>query len=122
MKLRKQRHDSFHKILYDSRIFARVSLSYGKGPRSATLDLLLYDSLCWECGASGECKAKTKETTCFFAAGTSTIQDFRIGRTISTRVSPGKDYVERENKLSLKKASPSTNAFKKSCIRRKFTK
>ena len=71
------------------RIFARVSLSYGKGPRSAALDLLLYDSLCWECGSSGECKAKTKETTCFFAAGTSTIQDFRIGRTISTRVSPG---------------------------------
>eukprot|EP00094_Tigriopus_californicus_P010881 TCALIF_10496-PA protein Name:"Similar to Cyp2j6 Cytochrome P450 2J6 (Mus musculus)" AED:0.07 eAED:0.07 QI:0/0.78/0.7/0.9/1/1/20/349/2332 len=71
-----------------TRIFAKVSLSYGQGPRSAPLDLLLYDSLCWDCDSAGECTAKTKETRCFFAAGTSSIQVFRIGRTISTRVSP----------------------------------
>lgn len=71
-----------------TRIFAKVSLSYGQGPRSAPLDLLLYDSLCWDCDSAGECTAKTKETRCFFAAGTSPIQVFRIGRTISTRVSP----------------------------------
>ncbi len=73
-----------------SRLFAKVSLSYGGGPRSAALDLLLYDSLCWECDlASGECAAKTKETRCFFAAGTAPLHAFRIGRTVSVRQSPG---------------------------------
>ena len=68
------------------RIFARITLSYGQGPRSSALDLLLYDSMCWDCTSStGECKAKTKENQqCFFAAGTNTVQQvFRIGKTIS---------------------------------------
>ena len=70
------------------RIFARVFLAYGTGPRSSPLDLLLYDSLCWDCtSGSGECKAKIGQTKCFFAAGTSSIQVFRIGRTIATRIS-----------------------------------
>lgn len=75
-----------------TRIFAKVTLSYGKGPRSEPLDLLLFDSQCWECTSEGDCTARTKDrggSQCFFAAGTSSIQDFRIGRTISTRVSPG---------------------------------
>ena len=75
-----------------SRVFAKITLSYGPGgPRSTPLDVILYDSFCWECdGETGECTARTQENQCFFAAGTSSIQDFRIGRTISTRVSPGK--------------------------------
>ena len=85
-----------------TRVFAKVTLGYsGNGdededlddeddeePRSEALDLLLYDSLCWDCASlSGECKVRTKDAKCFFAAGTSSIQVFRIGRTISTRVS-----------------------------------
>ena len=59
------------------------------GGHSAPLDLLLYDSLCWDCSIDG-CQANTKQNKCFFASGTSALQIFRIGRTIATRVSPGK--------------------------------
>ena len=65
------------------RIFGKVTLSYGNGPRSAPMDLLLYDSHCWDCADSGECAAKTKRPECIFAAGSQHIQIFRIGRTIS---------------------------------------
>ena len=40
--------------------------------KSAPLDLLLYDSLCWDCESSGKCNV------------------FRIGKTISTKISNGK--------------------------------
>ena len=92
-----------------TRIFAKITLSYGKGPRSAPLDLLLFDSQCWECTSEGDCTARTKDhggSQCFFAAGTSSIQDFRIGRTISTRVSPGTLVSKIYAKLSLLSVSP----------------
>lgn len=79
-----------------TRVFSQITVSYGSGPQSAPLDLLLYDSMCWDCqSGSGECKVKAKQHMsnshrCFFAGGTlSTSQVFRIGRTISTRVSKG---------------------------------
>ena len=99
------------------RVFAKITLSYGadasstnsssssgnqqqqQAPRSAALDLLLYDSLCWDCTlGSGECKAVGSSGSgsdgkgkCFFAAGASpsSIQVFRIGRTITTKHSQG---------------------------------
>ncbi len=72
-----------------TQLLVKVSLEYqGNGGRSAPLDLLLYDSQCWDCTTDG-CRANTKENQCFFASGTSALQIFRIGRTIATRVSPG---------------------------------
>ena len=77
-----------------TQLLVKVSLEYHQnGGRSAPLDLLLYDSLCWECTTDG-CRANTKENKCFFASGTSALQIFRIGRTIATRVSPGKRIIE----------------------------
>ena len=73
-----------------TQLLVKISLEYSQnGGRSAPLDLLLYDSLCWDCSIDG-CQANTKENKCFFATGTSALQIFRIGRTIATRVSPGK--------------------------------
>ena len=73
-----------------TQLLVKISLEYSQnGGRSAPLDLLLYDSLCWDCNVDG-CQANTKENKCFFATGTSALQIFRIGRTIATRVSPGK--------------------------------
>ena len=72
-----------------TQLLVKISIEYSQnGGRSAPLDLLLYDSLCWECSIDG-CQANTKENKCFFASGTSALQIFRIGRTIATRVSPG---------------------------------
>ena len=72
-----------------TQLLVKISLEYSQnGGRSAPLDLLLYDSLCWDCSIDG-CQANTKENKCFFATGTSALQIFRIGRTIATRVSPG---------------------------------
>ena len=61
--------------------------------RSWPLDLLLYDSLCWDCESSGQCRVRTRsknqktKNLCFFATARSTVQVFRIGKTISTRIS-----------------------------------
>lgn len=75
-----------------TQLLVKVSLEYSQnGGRSAPLDLLLYDSLCWDCSIDG-CQANTKENKCFFASGTSALQIFRIGRTIATRVSPDDAY------------------------------
>ena len=74
-----------------TRLFVRVSLAYGReAPRSPALDLLLYDSLCWDCGLSGECSVRSKANgRCFFATATSIVQVFRIGRTVSAIKSQG---------------------------------
>ena len=73
-----------------TQLLVKISLEYSQhGGHSAPLDLLLYDSLCWDCSIDG-CQANTKQNKCFFASGTSALQIFRIGRTIATRVSPGK--------------------------------
>ena len=69
-------------IIFTFRIFGKVTLSYGNGPKSAPLDLLLFDSQCWDCADSGQCTAKTKRPECIFAAGSQHIQIFRIGRTV----------------------------------------
>ena len=74
-----------------TQLLVKISLEYNQyGGHSAPLDLLLYDSLCWDCSIDG-CQANTKQNKCFFASGTSALQIFRIGRTIATRVSPGKN-------------------------------
>jgi hypothetical protein len=40
-------------------MFVKVSVGYSKeGARSTSLDLLLYDSQCWQCNKQGECNAK----------------------------------------------------------------
>ena len=76
-----------------TQLLVKISVEYSQnGGRSAPLDLLLYDSLCWDCSIDG-CQANTKENKCFFASGTSALQIFRIGRTIATRVSPGKNFL-----------------------------
>lgn len=36
----------------------QVSVGYAEGGRSTPLDLLLYDSQCWQCNQQGECNAK----------------------------------------------------------------
>ena len=41
-----------------TRMFVKVSVHYGNGPKSHPLDLLLYDSQCWHCSITGECNAK----------------------------------------------------------------
>ena len=76
-----------------TRLFFRVSLAYGpKAPRSPALDLLLYDSLCWDCDISGECSVRSKGNgRCFFATATSIVQVFRIGRTVSAIKSQGEN-------------------------------
>ena len=94
--------------------------------KSAPLDLLLYDSLCWDCESSGKCNVRPKviikytmlsnirltlisdiyvcmyiiiisplqnpktSTLCFFASANSLVEVFRIGKTISTKISNGK--------------------------------
>ena len=89
-----------------TQLLVKISLEYSQnGGRSAPLDLLLYDSLCWDCSIDG-CQANTKENKCFFATGTSALQIFRIGRTIATRVSPGKQQQSHCQAINL----GSTNA------------
>lgn len=66
-----------------TRMFVKVSIGFGQsGPRSAPLDLLLYDSQCWQCNLSGECSAK-QNNKCVFSAATSSVQGFRIGKSIA---------------------------------------
>ena len=42
----------------DSTNYFKVSVGYSEGGRSTPLDLLLYDSQCWQCNKQGECNAK----------------------------------------------------------------
>ena len=63
-------------------MFVKVSVGYGEGKKSAPLDLLLYDSQCWHCSLTGECNAKPNNK-CVFSAATSSVQTFRIGKSIS---------------------------------------
>jgi len=65
-----------------TRMFVKVSVGYGEGKKSAPLDLLLYDSQCWHCSLTGECNAKPNNK-CVFSAATSSVQTFRIGKSIS---------------------------------------
>jgi len=66
-----------------TRMFVKVSIGFGEaGPRSAPLDLLLYDSQCWHCTLSGECNAKPN-SKCTFSAATSSVLNFRIGKSIA---------------------------------------
>ena len=68
---------------YCCRMFVKVSVGYGgEGKKSAPLDLLLYDSQCWHCSLTGECNAKPNNK-CVFSAATSSVQTFRIGKSIS---------------------------------------
>ena len=69
-------------ILLLFRMFVKVSVGYGEGKKSAPLDLLLYDSQCWHCSLTGECNAKPNNK-CVFSAATSSVQTFRIGKSIS---------------------------------------
>ena len=64
--------------LFYSRLFVKLSLAYVLKPKvddpsvknsrppipsntkSAPLDLLLYDSLCWDCESSGKCNVRPK--------------------------------------------------------------
>ena len=83
-----------------TRLFVRVSLAYGReAPRSPALDLLLYDSLCWDCDLSGECSVRSKAGNgrCFFATATSIVQVFRIGRTVSAIKSQGKYTITKKS-------------------------
>lgn len=66
-----------------TRMFVKVSVGYGEGNKSAPLDLLLYDSQCWHCSLTGECNAKPNNK-CVFSAATSSVQTFRIGKSISS--------------------------------------
>ena len=46
-------------VLFNSRFaLVQVSVGYSEGGRSTPLDLLLYDSQCWQCNKQGECNAK----------------------------------------------------------------
>ena len=49
---------------------------------STTQDLLLYDSQCWHCSPAGECNARPNNQ-CVFSAQASSLQSFRIGKSIS---------------------------------------
>ena len=65
------------------RMFVKVHLSYGEGgARSPPQDLLLYDSQCWHCSPAGECNARPNNQ-CVFSAQASSLQSFRIGKSIS---------------------------------------
>ena len=47
-------------------------------------DLLLYDSQCWHCSLAGECNARPNNKCVFSAAGgSSSVQTFRIGKSIT---------------------------------------
>ena len=48
----------FLKLLILSFFSVKVSVGYSEGGRSTPLDLLLYDSQCWQCNKQGECNAK----------------------------------------------------------------
>jgi len=73
-----------------TRMFVKVSVGYGgEGKKSAPLDLLLYDSQCWHCSLTGECNAKPNNK-CVFSAATSSVQTFRIGKSISN--GDGEDF------------------------------
>uniref|UniRef100_A0A0K2TVC7 Papilinlike [Pelodiscus sinensis] n=2 Tax=Lepeophtheirus salmonis TaxID=72036 RepID=A0A0K2TVC7_LEPSM len=75
-----------------TRLYIKISASYaGNGHKSAPLDLLLYDSSCWNCTTT-ECTAK-KSDKCFFASGSSSIQVFRLGKSIATLKSTGHDEI-----------------------------
>jgi len=65
-----------------TRMFIKVSVGYSEGGRSTPLDLLLYDSQCWTCNQQGECNAKPNNK-CVFSAATSSVQTFRIGKSIT---------------------------------------
>jgi hypothetical protein len=65
-----------------TRMFIKVSVGYSEGGRSTPLDLLLYDSQCWQCSQQGECNAKPNNK-CVFSAATSSVQTFRIGKSIT---------------------------------------
>lgn len=66
-----------------TRMFVKVSVGYTlKGGRSTPLDLLLYDSQCWHCNLQGECNGKPNNK-CVFSAATSSVQTFRIGKSIT---------------------------------------
>ena len=78
-----------------------MTLSYGSGPKSAPLDLLLFDSHCWDCADSGECTAKTKRPECIFAAGSQHIQIFRLGRTATPTQNINKNPGKKRTSSSL---------------------
>ena len=66
------------------RMFVKVTVSYQEGGRSSPLDLLLYDSQCWHCSLAGECNARPNNKCVFSAAGgSSSVQTFRIGKSIT---------------------------------------
>ena len=69
-------------IFFFVRMFVKVHVGYGDGERSSPQDLLLYDSQCWHCTPAGECNAKPNNK-CVFSAQTSSVQTFRIGKSIS---------------------------------------
>ena len=69
-------------LIFIFRMFVKVQVGYGDGERSSPQDLLLYDSKCWHCSPAGECNAKPNNK-CVFSAQASTVQSFRIGKSIS---------------------------------------